>query len=78
MLLSFFNWDASSLLSKISCPVLVGIGDNDSMAAPEQAKVIHNIIQDSTLISFPAASHFLISELALQIAQEIYMFVNCN
>ena len=49
--------DSTTLLSKISCPTLIIVGEHDIATPPAEAHYMNDRIPDSTLVTIPQAGH---------------------
>lgn len=59
----FARQDSRPLLSHISVPTLVAVGDSDVLTPPSDAEIIHKGIRGSTYHVFPACGHLPALEL---------------
>ena len=49
--------DSTTLLSQVSCPTLIIVGDQDVATPPPEAQYMKDRIPDSTLVTIPQAGH---------------------
>jgi pimeloyl-ACP methyl ester carboxylesterase len=59
---AFAEFDGSKALSAIHCPTLVLTGDSDELIAPQNSRVLANLISGSRLVIIPDCGHRIVWE----------------
>jgi pimeloyl-ACP methyl ester carboxylesterase len=63
-------------LAKITCSVLILVGDEDVATTPEKSELMHSLIPDSQLVIIPQAGHTSTVEQPERVNQEIVSFLS--
>lgn len=58
-------------LAQITLPVLISVAKNDLVTKPEASYVLHNLLPNSKLISYPDGGHFFLHHYPLELANQI-------
>lgn len=69
------NWRSNhDKLKQISLPTLITVAKNDWVTKPEASWILHDLIPNSKLISYPNGGHFFLHHYPKQLALEISQF----
>jgi len=71
----FRDYDATSILPKISCPALIIVGREDKVTPVEQSQQIHKLIPNSKLIIIDDAGHLVLYEKPNELNKIIHDFI---
>lgn len=74
--LAVANWQTDiDKLQKITTPVLITTAKNDLVTKPEASNILHNLLVNSRLISYPDGGHFFLHSYPVDLAQQITKFL---
>lgn len=76
MLQRLGDHDASDILDKIKCPVLIIAGGKDLLTPTNVAKIMKKRIKNSKLLVIPNATHYALAEYPDVVIKEVRKFVN--
>lgn len=65
-------------LRQINLPSLISVAKNDWVTDPKASLILHELIPNSKLISYPDGGHFFLHRYPRQLAQEICQFFLTN
>lgn len=74
--LAVANWQTDiEKLQKITKPVLITTAKNDLVTKPEASNILHSLLVNSKLISYPDGGHFFLHSYPRELAQQIIQFL---